>query len=78
MQRQLQVQCKQQANKILSMLNYTPLVISRKNKNKQMTLVSQRKHALTATKTLLSHRKLALTATNTLLAVLNPWSTYKI
>jgi hypothetical protein len=41
------------------MHNYTPLVISRKDKNtdKQLTLVSQRKLALTATKTLLSHPK---------------------
>jgi hypothetical protein len=42
-QRQLlSVQCKQQANPLLSMNNYTPFVISRNNKNKQQTLLSQR------------------------------------
>ncbi len=44
----LLVQYKQQANPPLSMNNYTPLVISRKNKNKQLSLLSQRKLALTA------------------------------
>jgi hypothetical protein len=37
-----------QANPLLSMKNYTPLVISRNDKNKQLTLLSQRKLALTA------------------------------
>jgi hypothetical protein len=44
----LLVQYKHQANPRLSMDNYTPLVISRNDKNKQLTLVSQRKLALTA------------------------------
>jgi hypothetical protein len=38
---------KQQANPLLSMHNYTQLVISGKNKNKQLTLLSQCKLALT-------------------------------
>jgi hypothetical protein len=44
----LLVQYKQQANPLLSMNNYTPLVISWNDKNKQLTLLSQRKLALTA------------------------------
>jgi hypothetical protein len=44
----LYVQYKQQANPLLSMNSYTPLVISRHDKNKQLTLLSQRKLALTA------------------------------
>ncbi len=39
---------KQQANTLLSMNNYTPLVISCNDKNKQVTLLSQCKLALTA------------------------------
>jgi hypothetical protein len=51
MQRQLLlVQYKQQANSILSIHNYTTLVISRNDKNKQLTLLSQRKLALTGRK----------------------------
>ncbi len=39
-QRQLLLmQYKQQANPLLSMNNYTPLVISRKDKNKQLTII---------------------------------------
>jgi hypothetical protein len=49
-QRQLLlVQYKQQANPLLSIHNYckyTPLVISRNDKNKQLTLLSQRKLAV--------------------------------
>jgi hypothetical protein len=41
------MQYKQQANPLLSMKNYTPLLISSNNKNKQLTLLSQRKLALT-------------------------------
>jgi hypothetical protein len=37
------VQYKHQANPLLSMNNYTPLVISRNYKNKQLTLLGQRK-----------------------------------
>jgi len=48
----LLVQYKQQANPLLSMNNYTPLVISGNGKNKQLTLLSQRKLALTAKNTL--------------------------
>jgi hypothetical protein len=44
---QLLVQYKQQANPLLSVHNYTPLVISRKDKNKQLTLLSQCKLTLT-------------------------------
>jgi hypothetical protein len=44
----LLVQYKQQANPILSMKKYTPLVISRNDKYKQLTFISQRKLALTA------------------------------
>jgi hypothetical protein len=48
-QRQLLlVQYKHQANPLLSMNNYPPLVISRNEKNKQLTLLSQRKLALNA------------------------------
>jgi hypothetical protein len=39
----LLVQYKQKAKPILSMHNYTPLVISGYDKNKQLTLLSQRK-----------------------------------
>jgi hypothetical protein len=39
---------KHQDNLLLSMNNYTPLVISRNDKYKQLTLLSQRKLALTA------------------------------
>jgi hypothetical protein len=42
------VQYKHQANPLLSMNNYTPLGISRSDKNKQLTELSQRKLALTA------------------------------
>ena len=42
----LLVQHKQQANLYLSMHNYTPLVMSRTDKKKQLTLLSQRKLAL--------------------------------
>jgi hypothetical protein len=55
---------KQQANPLLSMHNYTPLVISGNDKNKQITLLSQ--------------RKLALTARNTLFVLKNHWSNKKI
>jgi hypothetical protein len=48
----LLVQDKQQANSPLSINNYTPLVISWNDKNKQLTLLSQRKLALTARNTL--------------------------
>jgi hypothetical protein len=43
----LLVQYKQQANSLLSRHNYTPLLISGNDKNKQLTLLSQRKLALT-------------------------------
>ncbi len=46
----LLVQYKQQANPLLSMNNHTPLLISGKDTNKQQTLLSQCKLALTATK----------------------------
>jgi hypothetical protein len=39
----LLVQYKQQANLLLSIHNFTPLKISRNDKNKQLTLLSQRK-----------------------------------
>jgi hypothetical protein len=43
------LQYKQQANPLLSMNKYTPLVIRRNDKNKQLTLtLSQRKLPLTA------------------------------
>jgi hypothetical protein len=41
------VQYKQQANLLLSMHYYTPLVISGNDKNKQITSLSQHKLALT-------------------------------
>jgi hypothetical protein len=64
MQRQpVLVQYKQQVNTLLSMHNYTPLVISGKDKNKQLTLSSQ--------------YKLALTMRNTLFALENHWRTQK-
>jgi hypothetical protein len=44
-------QYKQQANPLLSMHSYTPLVISGNDKNKQLTLLSQRKLALTTINT---------------------------
>jgi hypothetical protein len=47
----LLMQYKQQANPLLSMHYYTPFVISGNDKNKQLTLLSQRKLALTARKT---------------------------
>jgi hypothetical protein len=47
----LLVQNKQQANPPLSMHNYTPLVISGNYKNKQLTLSSHCKLALTARNT---------------------------
>jgi hypothetical protein len=54
-QRQLLlVQQKQQANPHLPMNKYIPLVISRNDKNKQLTFLSQRKLALTARNTLLA------------------------
>ncbi len=53
---QLLVQYKQQANPFLSMLNYTPLVISRNDKNKQLTLLRQCKLALTARNTLFCYK----------------------
>jgi hypothetical protein len=46
------VQYKQQTNPFLSMHNYTPLVINMNDKNKQLTLLSQRKLALTGRNTL--------------------------
>jgi hypothetical protein len=48
----LLVQYKQQANPLLSMHKNNPLVISGKDKNKQIRKVSQRKLALTAGNTL--------------------------
>jgi hypothetical protein len=45
-------QYKQQANALLSMHNYTSLVIGGNDKNKQLTLLSQRKVALTERNTL--------------------------
>jgi hypothetical protein len=57
-QRQLlAVQYKQQANQLLSMNNYTPLTINRNYKNKQLTLLSQGKLALTARNTLFALQK---------------------
>jgi hypothetical protein len=43
----LLVQYKQQANLLFAMNNYTPFLISWIDKNKQLTLLSQRKFALT-------------------------------
>ncbi len=40
------MQDKHHANLLLSMNNYNPLVISRNDKNKQLTLLCQRKLAL--------------------------------
>jgi hypothetical protein len=52
MKRQLLlVQCKQQANPVLSMNNYTPPVISMNVKYKLLTSLSQLKLALTARNT---------------------------
>jgi hypothetical protein len=48
----LLVQHKHQANPLLSMNNYTALVISRNDKIKQLTFLSQRKLALTAINTI--------------------------
>ncbi len=53
----LLVQCKQQASPLLLMNIYTPLMISRNDKNKQLTLLSQLKLALTAINTLTCHQK---------------------
>jgi hypothetical protein len=50
----LLVQYKHQANPLLSRNNYAPLVIRRNDKNKQLTLLSQRKLALTAKNKLIS------------------------
>ncbi len=44
----LVMQYKQQANPLLSIDNYTPLAISWNDKNKQRTLLRQRKLAFTA------------------------------
>jgi hypothetical protein len=53
----LLVQYKRQANSLLSMKNYyTPLVISRNDTNKQLTLLSQCKLALTAMNKLLPYK----------------------
>jgi hypothetical protein len=46
------VQNKEQANPRLSIHHYAPRVISKNDKNKQLTLLSQRKLALTARNTL--------------------------
>jgi hypothetical protein len=48
------VQYQQKHNPLLSMNNYTLRVISRNDKNKQPTLLSQRKLALTAINKLFS------------------------
>jgi hypothetical protein len=40
------MQYKQQANPLLSMQNYTPLVISGNDKNKEIAVLSQRKLTL--------------------------------
>jgi hypothetical protein len=57
MQRQpLLVQYKQQANPLLLMHNYTPLLISRNFKNKQITFLKLRKLAFTERNTLLPHK----------------------
>jgi hypothetical protein len=48
----LLVKYKQEANPLLSMHKYTPLVISGNDKNKQLTLLSRHKLALTARNTL--------------------------
>jgi len=51
------VQYKQQANPLLSMHNYTPLVISGNDKNKQLTSLGQRKLAITSRNTLFVLKK---------------------
>jgi hypothetical protein len=52
-QRQLLlVQYKQQANPLLLTHNHTPHVVSMNDKNKQLTVIKQRKLALTARNTL--------------------------
>ncbi len=43
----LLMQYKHQANPLLSVNSFTPLVISRNDKNKHLTLLNQRKMALT-------------------------------
>jgi hypothetical protein len=48
---------KQQANPLLSMNNYTPLMISWNDQNKQLTLFSQRKLVLTARNTFFAFKK---------------------
>jgi hypothetical protein len=48
----LLMQYKEQANPLSSTHSYTPLVISRNDKNKQLTLLGQRKLALTVRNTL--------------------------
>jgi hypothetical protein len=50
------VQYKHQANPLLSMSNYIPLLISRNDKNKQLTLLGQRKLALTAINNFLHYK----------------------
>jgi hypothetical protein len=60
----LLVQYKQQANPLLSIHNCTSLVISRNDKNNQLTLLSQRKPVVTAR--------------NTVFPIENHWSTKKI
>jgi hypothetical protein len=50
----LLVQYKQHANLLLSMNNYSQLVINGNDKNKQLILLSQHKLALTARKRLLA------------------------
>jgi hypothetical protein len=52
----LKLQYKQQANPLLSINNYTPLVISWNNENKQLTLLSQHKLALTVRNTFLLYK----------------------
>jgi hypothetical protein len=49
---------KQQANPLLSMNNYTPLVISGNDKNTQLSLLSRVKLALTARNALFADIKL--------------------
>jgi hypothetical protein len=51
------VQYKQQAYPLLSMHNYTPLVISGNDKNKQLTSLGQRKLAITSRNTLFVLKK---------------------
>ncbi len=52
----LLVQYKQQANPLLSLRNYTPPVISRNDKNKQLTIIKPMELALTARNTLLQYK----------------------